>query len=242
MSNTSVVTPYEASEERGSIADMMGEVMGWLKDTDEDRAADRQAKEARANQLADDLTRRKDLKSVPVVSVDLRMKSADTLLRSIPSAGYRVVQELPRPKADFLILKGQSGDRVILERSHDGSVRLHAEKSQTAINRIVQQHTLDRAMDYLNQSGMQVERKTLANGEVQMRVRGNSLPKGGELHAQVRNDGSTVLDVVGVRGPQCTEIVRQYAEATGGTVDEMVKKDEYYMLPGEVRREKVRTR
>ena len=243
MSNTSVVTPYESEESSSrGIGDVLGDVVGWLGDTDEDRAVDRRAKEANARQIAEDLSRRKQLAAVPVVSVNLHMKSADALLRSIPNAGYRIVQELPRPKADFLVLQGLSGDRVILEQTHGGGGRLHTVRSQAPINKIMRQNTLDRVADHQKKSGIRVESKTLVNGEVQMRVRGSSLPNGGELHVQVRNDGSSVLDVVGVHGPQCAQVVKEFAEATGGVLEQMIKKDEYYMLPGEVRREKVRTR
>ena len=114
--------------------------------------------------------------------------------------------------------------------------------SRTPINNIVRRHTLDLALAHLSAQGRQVACKTLPNGEVQVLARDASDSGKGELHAQIRQDGSSVLDVVGAKGAQCMDIVRDFAEATGCVIEQTQKKEQYFMLPGEVRREKVRAK
>ena len=239
MSNTSVVTPYEPNESTSDIAESSGNLAAFFADTDVDHAFDRLASDAHAQQVTDDFARCKQLVPLPVVSVNLHLETAASLLRSAPAAGYRIVQELPRPKADFLILQSNHGDRVVIEQFHSGGVRAHALGSRVPINDIVRRQTLDLALNHLQDSGRQVVSKTLPNGEVQVQARSASDSGKGELHVQIRRDGSSVLDVVGTRGPQCMEIVREFAEATGGVIEQTVRKDECFMLPGELRREKV---
>ena len=103
MSNTSYVTPYESND---SVEYDAGESSGYyasvLSNTDTDRGADREkcremdrlAAEERARQLTEDYARRKQQAAVPIVSVNLHLKDASSLLRSAPAAGYRVIQQL----------------------------------------------------------------------------------------------------------------------------------------------------
>jgi hypothetical protein len=200
------------------------------------------AAEARAQQVTADFARRRQLESISVVSVDLHLGNAASLLRSAPAAGFRIVRKLPRQKADLHILQSDHGDRIVIEQSRGGGVRVHALGSRSPINDIVRRHTLDLALTYLRGSGRLIASKTLPNGEVQVRAGNASGSEKGELHVQIRRDGSSVLDVVGTRGSQCMEIVRNFAEATGGVIEQTVRKDEYFMLPGELRQEKVRAR
>jgi len=243
MSNTSTVTPYESNGGSNTSTDTtIADVFSWLGDTDEDRAADERAKEARGRQLSQDILRKGAVKAPPVVSIKLHMKTADTLLRSVGNAGYKVVQEVPRVNTDFLVLQGRTGDRVLIEQTHGGGVRLHAARSRVTIDQIMRRHTLDRAEEHLAGDGMQVVRKELPNGEIQLLARGSVAVGKEELHVQIRTDGSSIVDVVDGRGPHCAKIVNGFAEATGGQISSTKRKDEYYLLPGKLRRERVQAK
>jgi len=254
MSNTSTVTPYESANGSGtSTSSAIGDVFSWLSDTDDDRAVDQQAKEARNRQLYKDISRTRTISAPNVVSIELHMKTADTLMRSVGNAGYKVVQEVPRLNADFLIIQSPKGERVAVEQMHNGGVRLYAAHSRAKIDEIMRRHTVERAVEHLTGAGLQVTRKDLPNGEVQLLARragplsGSSKrgsgPQGNEeLHAQIYKDGSSVLDVVDVKGPRCEEIAKNFAEATSGQIRATNKKDDYYCLPGELRRERVRAK
>ena len=254
MSNTSTVTPYESDNwSETSTSTAIADVFSWLSDTDEDRAIDQQAKQARNRQLCKDVARARTISAPPVVSIELHMKTADSLMRSVGNAGYKVVQEVPRPHTDVLIIQSPKGDRVAIEQVHDGGVRLYAVHSKAKIDEIMRRHTVERAIEHLTGSGLHVTRKDLPNGEVQLLARKSGplsgLPKRGpssrgneELHAQIHKDGSSVLDVVDVKGPRCEEIVKNFAAATSGQITGTNKKGDYYCLPGELRRERVRAK
>jgi hypothetical protein len=240
MSNTSTVTPYESdSVTDTSTSSAIDDLFSWLGDTDEDRATDQSAKETRNRQLYIDMSRSRTIAAPPVVSIELHMKTAETLMRSVSNAGYKVVREVPRVNADFLIIQSPKGERVAVEQMHKGGVRVHAAHSRTRIDQIVRRHTLDRAVAHLTSGGMQVIQKELPNGEIQLVGRGLTPQGKQELHAQIHKDGSSVLDVVDVKGPRCEEIARRFAEATDGQITATNKKDSYYCLPGELRRERV---
>ena len=254
MSNTSTVTPYESdngSETTTSAA--ITDIFSWLGDTDEDRAIDQQAKQARNRQLYKDVARARTISAPPVVSIELHMKTADSLMRCVGNAGYKVVQEVQRLHTDILIIQSPKGDRVAVEQMHHGGVRLYAAHSKAKIDEIMRRHTVERAIEHLAGSGLLVTRKDLPNGEVQLLARKSGplseLPKRGsspegneELHAQIHRDGSTVLDVVDVKGPRCEEIAKNFAAATSGQITCTNRKGDYYCLPGELRRERVRAK
>ena len=243
MSNTSTVTPYESDSVLDtSTSSAIEDLFSWLGDTDEDRATDQSAKEDRNRQLYRDISRSRTISATPVVSIELHMKTADALMRSVSNAGYKVVQEVPRVNADFLIIQSPRGERVAVEQMHKGGVRVHAAYSRTKIDKIVRRHTLDRAVEHLTSGGMQVVQKELPNGEIQLVGRGLTPQGKQELRAQIHKDGSSVLDVVEVKGPRCEEIVKRFAEATDGQIIAANRKDDYYCLPGELRRERVRAK
>ena len=243
MSNTSTVTPYESGGgSNTSTSTAIADVFSWLSDTDEDRAVDQRAKEARNRQLYKDISRTSAISAPPVVSIELHMKKADTLMRSVSNAGYKIVQEVPRVNTDFLIIQSPKGERVAVEQMHTGGVRMYAVHSKARINEIMRRHTFDQAMEHMTNGGMQVIHKELPNGEIQLKGCGSTAAGKQELRAQIRNDGSSILDVVDVKGPRCDEIAKRFAEATGGQITGTKKKDDYFCLPGELRRERVRSK
>src|ERR1035441_10490262 len=120
MSNTSVLTPYESdSVVNTGTSRAIADIFSWLGDTDEDRALDQRAKEARIEQLSKEALRQPVLCAPPMVSVDLHMRKADKLLKSVTNAGYQIVQDLPRLSTDFVLIKSPMGERVAVEQMHD---------------------------------------------------------------------------------------------------------------------------
>lgn len=243
MSNTSTVTPYESeTESNTTTATSKVDLFSWLADTDEDRAVDQRAREDRNRQLSKDLTRKHAVPAPPVMSIELHMKTTETLLKSGNNAGYKVVREVPSRNTDLLVLQGLRGDRVIVEQTRGGGVRMHAAHSRFGIDSIMRRHTLDRAVEHLAKAGLQVTRKELSNGEIQLLARGTAPGNKEELHAQIRKDGSSIIDVVDGRGPGCEDIVRGYAEATNGQVTATHRKDDYYLLPERKRPKETRAK
>ncbi|MCZ2074616.1 MAG: DUF2997 domain-containing protein [Bryobacterales bacterium] len=57
---------------------------------------------------------------------------------------------------------------------------------------------------------------------------------------RVRRDGSLLIDVDGIAGSRCEQLVAGIASATGGEVTRMERKRRYFERPGETMRTKVR--
>jgi hypothetical protein len=262
MSNTSTVTPYSeassSSESAGvggalaaacAVAAVAGVVTlaRWLaEESAEDREAISRLKAAQGREL---LTSRSSLTnanesvrdlSLKITSVDLQQRNPDSLILTAAKLGYRV-ESVRQSSASFsndspILLQRASGERLAIARNNSGKLAVHTLGDRRRVQDLVREHTVDRASAHLAATGMTVESVRLSNGEVQILARELSAGRRGgaaEIKAQVRVDGTAMVDVDKVKGSRCEEIVQDLAEAIGGEVSNMTKKDSYYQLPGE---------
>lgn len=173
-----------------------------------------------------------------IVSVALHLRNPETLVRTAAKLGYRV-EPLPQPTAPqqqpYIRLEGPSGERLAIERTAQGQLFLHTANEPRRMEALVRQHTVDQVVQHLHRSGMQVRTAALANGETQILAQEQQGNGGGaaQIKAQIATDGKAWVDVDLVRGNRCEEIVRGIAQAMGGQVAGMKKKDAYFQLPGE---------
>ena len=102
---------------------------------------------------------------------------------------------------------------------------------------------LNEAVRYLKEKGMDIQTAELSSGAVQIHAseRQSTQSDGtAEIRTQVNIDGTLWVDINKIKGSRCEEIVDDLADAVGGQVAVMRKKDSYYQLPGEPT--KVRTK
>jgi hypothetical protein len=181
-----------------------------------------------------------------LVSVALHLRQPETLVRTAEKLGYRLEPlsqpTLPLQQQPYLRLKGPAGERLAIERRPDGGLLLHTVQQPQRLQTLVRQHTLDQVVAHLQRSGMQVQTSPLVNGDLQIVAREQKPAPGGaaELRGQIGRDGTVQIDIHQVRGPRCAEIVKGIAQAMGGQVTSMTKKDAYFQLPGELTRVKER--
>jgi hypothetical protein len=259
MSNTSTVTPYNASAESSdnstglaaaaAVACISGAVTlaRWLaEETQEDREAiDRLRNERRSdllgkrvNSAADHLSARRE--PLNITTVGLQLRNPEPLVRTAERLGYQMEPSLAQSTSlaeqPQILLRRASGERLAIARNETGRLVVHSIGDRRRIQNLVRQHTVDRAVEHLASKGMGVQTATLPNGEVQILARERSHSKRGgsaEIKAHVHIDGTALVDVDKVRGNRCEEIVRDLAQAVGGEVSGMTKKDSYFQLPGE---------
>lgn len=181
-----------------------------------------------------------------LVSVALHLRQPETLVRTAEKLGYRL-EPLCQPTAPlqqqpYLRLQGPAGERLAIERRPDGGLLLHTVQQPQRLQTLVRQHTLDQVVAHLQRSGMQVQTTPLAYGDLQIVAREKKSAPGGaaELRGQIGRDGTVQIDIHRVRGPRCAQIVQGVAQAMGGQVTSMTKKDAYFQLPGEPTRVKER--
>ena len=258
MSNTSTVSPY--AEPGSGPADVstdaavvvlgaaagIAAVCSWLaEETAHDRAAHARASTARRRE------RNFHAGAPPappaISSVDLHLRDARTLLRAAERLGYRPERAVPttgplRDRAPIL-LRSAAGERLAIERTGEGRLRIHSPAGRERVHALVRQHTVERVAEHLTGRGMTVQRAPLAGGEVQLLAREQDPGRGGGaavVKAEVRSDGTAWLDINQVRGTRCEQIVAGVAEAMGGEVCQVARKDAYFQLPGEPTRTRVK--
>ena len=187
---------------------------------------------------------RANVESLKLTTASLHLRDTESLVRSAEKLGYRVAKPAVSKADDSRILLARAtGERLALGRDTSGSLVLQTAGQQERIQSLMRQHTLDRAVEHLKSRGMTLQTATLANGEVQILAREQRANRRGgaaELKTQIRADGTVLVDVDKVKGGRCEGIVRDLADAVGGEVSRMKKKDSFFQLPGEPAKTKVR--
>lgn len=255
MSNVSRVSPYRHAATRGSVdATAAGMVVAlgvaavvarWLL---EESASERQARErARANSRQDraaGLKRASKLEvqaggSLPVNTAALNLRDADALVKTAEGLGYRSAR---RSATGPIRLVGRTGEKLAIDRATDGRLVVHNAGPSTHVQTLVREHTLQRAVEHLGRQGMSVQTARLANGELQIFAKEAAAQPDGaaEVRAQIHGDGSATLDVDGLKGGRCEQVVKEFADATGCEVLGTEWKDAAFQLPGEPAKSRVR--
>jgi hypothetical protein len=228
-------------------------VARWLaEETPEDRAALERIKGERRRERLSRRTATTDRAGArhelpPLKTVALHLRDAQSLLRSAEKLGYRR-EPLVQPSSalteqPLVLLRGAAGERLAIERNAKGRLVVHTAGDHSRVQALVRQHTVDRAVEHLASRGMTVRAATLANGEVQILAREQDTSRRGgaaTVKTQVRTDGTAWVDVDCLRGNRCESVVSELAQAIGGEVSSMAKKDVYFQLPGEPTKTRVR--
>jgi hypothetical protein len=215
----------------------------WLgQETDADRATSGRFKAMRQAEFAQES---RTLANRALRSTRLHLRDTAPLLQTARNLGYREATDALAgvvPARGVTLLQNARGERLALERCANGQVVAHSAGDTAAVQALLHQHTLNRALQHLAARGMAVETARLPNGEVQIVARETTPGRGGkaEVRAQVRADGTAWVDVDKVRGNRCEEIVRGLADAVGGAVSTAKPKDAYFQRPGEPARTRVK--
>lgn len=252
MSNTSETTPYEtdvqtdrssyaSGTDRAGIASLGATataVAAWLQED----AIDREVRERLGKERV-----REALRGPTVSRVRLHQKNVESVVCSAERLGYqveRVIAPIAGERAATFLLKGASGQRLAIEGGTERSgVTMRTAGGEGRIREVVRQHTLDRTTSFLASRGFDTRVEALANGEARVTAtaRGNSAGKGATVTSVVRKDGDSLVDVGGLQGPGCEELVKTMADSTGARVVSARRKGAFFQLPGEPARVKVRT-
>jgi hypothetical protein len=261
MSNTSKVTPYESIESStiykagtdiayktgtgvamciGAIAVGTVALVQWLaEETAEDKAAVQQLKEQQQRERlignSPQSLRMKNAEPINYTAINLNIDTPESLVRSAEKLGYKVVEKT-LAKQPLTLMSNASGERLAIGYNDKGRITLHTASPMPRTQSIIRQHTLDRAIEHLKDKGMNIQTAKTPNGEVQILARQRDTSyRGGsaEIKTQVYTDGTIRVDISKVKGTRCKDIVTELAQAVGGQVSEMKKKDSYFQLPGE---------
>lgn len=190
--------------------------------------------------------------SLRIVSRPLLLRDTDSLVQAAQTLGYRL-EPLIRPtkttaQPSLVLMRGAYGERLAIEKKANGRLTVHAAGStdRICIDRIeatVRQNTVIGAITHARTKGMSLKTATLPNGAVQFmaqQTRESGQAGAPTLKVQVNPNGVAWVDVSGVQGSACEPIVNEFAQAIGGRVVTMTKKDAYYEEPAELTRPRIR--
>ena len=248
MSNVSTTNPVESSNTvniAGSVVTAVGvaaSVAAWLaKELVINPSSEASVREQRQSfsKIRGEASHSKIEK---LSSLKLHSRDVESLLCSSSKLGFRKAIS-PEQPAGCILLTDDSGSRIVLEQTKGGTIQLHTVNGEAKLRRILHENTSSRAMEFLRSKDMIVDSKQLRNGELQLTARSKaSVPataRAPQLAIQVKNDGSTVVDVSCIQGSACMDLTREFAIAVGSSVSQTAYKPEYEQ-PGEVRKTKVR--
>ena len=256
MSNTAVIQSVsDAAEDvsRAACAMIGGCVVGiavaadWLgQETEQDRKAVDEYREARRRELLENPMCKTDVKTVRAIwpqlkTESLQISNPEKLVKSAQRLGYCLepLADVKKPLTEqpYIFLQKPTGERLVISYNQDRRIMLATSGKDSRLRHLVRQHTLDCALDHLQKKGMKIQTATLSNGEVQILAREKTSKRrqhgSAEIRAKVRNDGSAWIDVDRLQTDRCHEIVKDFAEAIGGKVTEMKMKTASFQLPGE---------
>jgi hypothetical protein len=236
MSNTSSVTPYQ-SDRAGAAAAAAAAAVGWavaalaeaLAATDGEREMiARYRSLARAERLGG-------------ARLDCRIADNGDLVAAARSLGFDTVRPADRAslasgRLDLgrpIELVDRKGAAMVLQRTAD-CLAIISSDGQGTINDVVRQVTVTRARRHLAAlSGGEVVSRRLANGEIELQaceVRSRH-DGAATVTARVAPTGVLQVDVAGLRGARCEQLLSELAEAVGGEIDAISLKPEYYATP-----------
>lgn len=149
--------------------------------------------------------------------------SSEPLRRTAEKLGYSLVR--PSSREPHILLARPTGERLAIGRNEEGQVTVLG-KDKGQVRKLVQCHTIDRAIGHLRGKGMNVHAQTLPNGEVQIIGQEKQARKDGaaKVTTNFRSDGSMFIDVDNITSNRCGDIVKDLADATGGSITDMNSK------------------
>jgi hypothetical protein len=254
MSNTATVSPYDDSSQTSlSEGVVAGAILGgaavaataaiagitataaamkWLcEDTPQQKSALQKAREEDKEMLVRETLR--------LSSVALTLRDERAFAQSAEAVGFR-----PRAVAgSVLMLESATGVRLAVAKSPSGRLVVHSNGGRKVVAEVVSRHNLEHSKKHLKALGMDLTERKTASGEIEL-VGVERRESHGDGRAavslRVRRDGSLSVDVDGIAGSRCEQLVAGIASATGGEVTKMERKRSYFERPGEATRTKVR--
>lgn len=234
MSNTAVVSPVAVASVAAAPVVVAGAAVYWLlRETPADRGARARLKATRLQERLD--AARCDLGALPTVAPLLETAERlgyqlEPVHAPLTTSGVADTRQLPEP--------------LLVACAPDGRLSLHAEsdRGRSAAHRLLAEHATRTAFEHLSALGMQPTLTTLPSGEIEIAARElTARPDGAaRITAQVQPDGVTHVDIDGLRGTRCEQLLQGIARAQGGVVSERRFKPAAFQRPGESIKKRLR--
>lgn len=222
MSTTAVITPYDPDTEklRNELA------------VREEKAVSKFREEIRKNRLkgtrlpVGEYSRtylKKTLMTINTCSIDLVRRAAETIGYTAKVLDHGAVA-----------LAHPDGSSINLSKSKTGKITLtNLKQDITPARMIVREYTAMQIYSHLKTRGMAVQARRTQFGEITIEAQAQNQQK---VVTDIREDGVAVIDVSGVKGKGCQEIITGIARAVEGEQIDTARKKEYFLGSEEERR------
>lgn len=218
MSTTAVVSPYdqEMEKDRNELA------------VREEQALARYREDLRRNRItAQRLPLCKSSKvTLSKGSVTLQTGSVELIARAANMAGF-TSKALGRSKFELTHANGSS---IALGLNGAGKVVLsgrNVDISAADVKAIIREYSAIQVFNHLKSRKMNVTAIRTERGEIAIEAR---LPnKNTVVNADIRQDGVAVVDVSGVKGPDCQVIISGIAASMDGSQIDTARKNDYFL-------------
>lgn len=216
MSTTAVVTPYEPEVER--IRNEMT--------VREEKAVAKLRAEMRKDRLKGIRLQLAQLAKTALSSPELTVNtgSISLLKKAAESIGYtaRVTEQ-----SAIIELIHSDGSLINLSRTNSGKVVLSSPKNDLGNAKlIVREYTTMQVVKHLKARGMKVQARRTDQGEIAIEAR--SAYHSAVVNTDIRNDGVAVIDISGMKGKGCQEIITGISGAIDGSQIDAALKNDYY--------------
>lgn len=216
MSTTAVVTPYDPETERrrNELA------------VKEEKAIAKVRGEARKNRLSCAKMPLGQPMNVGLLGATLRINTTSFGLvkKAAETLGYSVVTT-ERGKT---MLRHPDTSLVELSKTKAGKIVLSSPKQDLhAATLIVREFTATQIYRYHKSIGMTVQAKRTDNGEIT--IEAHTHGKQTAITTDIRKDGVAVVDVSGLKGKGCQEIINGITRAIEGTQIDTARKAEFFV-------------
>ncbi len=217
MSTTAVVTPYEPSIEP---------VINEYAIRDEQARASFREKARKQRISCSECSLPKSSAPIDLAknSFALKTSNLDLVKQAAESAGYFVTSNDPSQ----FVMKSQTGVDIKLQKNHNGQVVLESRAGGPAvIKSIIREFSAIQIYQHLASRNMQVSAQRNPQGEIAIEAR--SSHSSTVVNADIREDGIAVVDISGMKGAGCQQIISDIARSMEGSQIDTARKNEYFI-------------
>jgi hypothetical protein len=206
MSTTAVVTPYDPETEK------MRNDLAVREDIRKDRLKCVKLPVGQFSKVNLSM----NLMTINTSSIDLIKRAAETIGYTTKALGNGKVA-----------LAHPDGSLINISKTKTGKVTLSSPKQDLAPARqIVREYTAMQVYGHLKTRGMTVQARRTQFGEITIEAQTKNRQK---VITDIREDGVAVIDVSGVKGRGCQEIINGIARAVEGDQIDTKRKNGYFL-------------
>jgi len=215
MSTTAVITPYDPETERRRNELAVREEKAVSRFREEMRKGRLKCVKLPVGEYS-----RTDLSTS---SLTMNTGSMDLVRSAAEAMGYSATV-LEHGK---VTLSHPDGSLINISKTKKGKIALSSPKrNATTARMIVREYTAMQTYDHFKSRGMAVHSKRTPVGEITIEAHAGNRKM---VVTDIREDGVAVIDVSGVKGKGCQEIINGITKAIGGEQIDTTRKNDYFL-------------